>query len=47
LRRTVLVYGLLGGVLIVALHLIQYRFLVVEYSLEVWPKGRERDRRRP
>jgi two-component system, NarL family, response regulator LiaR len=35
-RRTVLIYGLLGGVLIVALTLIQYRFLVVEYSLEVY-----------
>ena len=35
-RRTVLIYGLLGGVLIVALQLIQYRFLVVEYSLEVY-----------
>lgn len=35
-RRTVLVYGLLGGVLIVALQLIQYRFLVVQYSIEVY-----------
>lgn len=35
-RRTVLIYGLLGGVLIVALQLIQYRFLVVEYSVEVY-----------
>ena len=36
MRRTVLIYGLLGGVLIVALKLIEYRFLVVEHSLEVY-----------
>lgn len=36
MRRTVLIYGLLGGVLIVALQLIQYRFLIVEHSLEVY-----------
>jgi DNA-binding CsgD family transcriptional regulator len=36
MRRTVLLYGLLGGVLIVALELIQYRFLVVEHSLEIY-----------
>lgn len=36
MRRTVLIYGSLGGVLIVALQLIQYRFLVVEYSVEVY-----------
>ena len=35
-RRTVLIYGLLGGILIVALQLIQYRLLVVEYSVEVY-----------
>jgi two-component system, NarL family, response regulator LiaR len=35
-RHTVLLYGLLGGLLIVALQLIQYRYLVVEYSLEVY-----------
>jgi DNA-binding CsgD family transcriptional regulator len=35
-RRIVLVYGLLGGVLIAVLQLIQYRFLVIEYSLEVY-----------
>src|SRR5919198_6468405 len=35
-RRTVLVYGLLGGVLIVALQLIQYRFLILGHSLEVY-----------
>jgi two-component system, NarL family, response regulator LiaR len=35
-RRTVLVYGLLGGVLIVVLKLVEYRFLVVEHALEVY-----------
>jgi DNA-binding CsgD family transcriptional regulator len=35
-RRTVLVYGLLGGILIVALKLIEYRFLVVEHALEIY-----------
>ena len=36
MRRTVIVYGLLGGVLIAALKLVEYRFLVVEYSLEIY-----------
>jgi NarL family two-component system response regulator LiaR len=35
-RRTVIVYGLLGGVLIVVLKLIEYRFLVIEHSLEIY-----------
>jgi DNA-binding CsgD family transcriptional regulator len=32
----VLLYGLLGGVLIVVLNLVEYRFLVVEHSLEIY-----------
>jgi DNA-binding CsgD family transcriptional regulator len=36
MRRTVLLYGLLGGVLIVALKLIEYRFLVIEHSFEIY-----------
>lgn len=36
MRKTVLVFGLLGGALIVALKLIEYRFLVVEHSLEIY-----------
>jgi DNA-binding CsgD family transcriptional regulator len=36
LRRTVLVYGLIGGVLIAALKLIEYRYLLVEHSLEIY-----------
>jgi DNA-binding CsgD family transcriptional regulator len=35
-RRTVFLYGLLGGVLIAALKLVEYRFLVVEHSLEMY-----------
>jgi DNA-binding CsgD family transcriptional regulator len=36
LRKTVLLYGLVGGVLIVALRLVEYRFLVIEHSLEIY-----------
>ena len=36
MRRIVLTYGLLGGILIAALQLIQYRFLVIEHSLELY-----------
>jgi DNA-binding CsgD family transcriptional regulator len=32
----VLIYGLCGGVLIVVLKLIEFRFLVVEHSLEIY-----------
>lgn len=36
MKKTVLVYGLLGGVLIAVLKLVEYRFLVVEHSLEIY-----------
>jgi DNA-binding CsgD family transcriptional regulator len=36
MRKTVLLYGLLGGVLIAALKLFEYRWLVVEHSLEIY-----------
>ena len=36
MKKTVLLYGLLGGVLIAALKLVEYRFLVVEHSLEIY-----------
>lgn len=36
MKRTVLVYGLLGGVLIVVLQVVEYRFLVLEHSLEIY-----------
>lgn len=36
MRKHVLLYGLLGGVLIVGLKLIEYRWLVVEHSVEIY-----------
>ncbi len=36
MKRQILIYGLLGGILIVALKLIEYRFLVIEHSLEIY-----------
>lgn len=35
-RRIVLVYGLCGGVLIAALKAAEYRFVVVEHSIEIY-----------
>jgi len=35
-KKTVILYGLLGGVLIAALKLVEYRFLVLEHSLEIY-----------
>src|SRR5580698_3062967 len=34
--RDILLYGVCGGVLIVVLKLTEYRFLVVEYSVEIY-----------
>src|SRR6187402_2436548 len=36
MRKHVLLYGLLGGVLIAGLKYIEYRWLVVEYSVEIY-----------
>lgn len=36
MKKIILVYGLLGGVLIAGLKLIEYRFLVVEHSIEIY-----------
>ena len=36
MKKTILVYGLLGGILIAALKLVEYRFLVLEHSLEIY-----------
>ena len=36
MKKTVLLYGILGGVLIATLKLIEYRFLVLEHSLEIY-----------
>jgi two-component system, NarL family, response regulator LiaR len=35
-KKTILLYGLLGGVLIAGLKLIEYRFLVIEHSFEIY-----------
>lgn len=36
MKKTVLIYGLLGGVLIAVLKIAEYRFLVLEHSLEIY-----------
>lgn len=36
MRRHALLYGILGGVLIAVLKLIEYRWLVVEHSVEIY-----------
>jgi DNA-binding CsgD family transcriptional regulator len=35
-RNHVLLYGLVGGVLIAGLKLIEYRYLVIEHSIEIY-----------
>jgi NarL family two-component system response regulator LiaR len=35
-KKTILIYGVLGGLLIAALKAVEYRFLVVEHSLEIY-----------
>lgn len=36
MKKTVLVYGILGGVLIAVLKVVEYRYLVLERSLEIY-----------
>ena len=36
MKKHILIYGLCGGVLIVVLKLVEYRFLVVEHSIEIY-----------
>ncbi len=36
MKRHVLIYGLVGGVLIAVLNLIEYRYLIVEHSVEIY-----------
>ena len=36
MRKHVLIYGLLGGVLIALLNFIEYRYLIVEHSMEIY-----------
>ncbi len=35
-KRTILLYGVVGGLLIAALKFTEYRFLVLEHSLEIY-----------
>jgi len=36
MKKHILIYGLCGGVLIVLLRLIEYRFLVISHSIEIY-----------
>jgi DNA-binding CsgD family transcriptional regulator len=36
MKKHILIYGLCGGVLIVLLKFVEYRFLVVEHSVEIY-----------
>ena len=36
MKKTVILYGLLAGLLIAALKLVEYRYLVVEHSIEIY-----------
>jgi len=36
MKKHILVYGLCGGALIVVLKLVEYRFLVIEHSIEIY-----------
>ena len=36
MKKTVLLYGLLGGVLIAVLKLIEYKYLILEHSFEIY-----------
>jgi two-component system, NarL family, response regulator LiaR len=36
MKKHILIYGLCGGVLIVLLKLVEYRFLVMEHSVEIY-----------
>ena len=35
-KKTVLLYGILGGLLVAVLKVVEYRFLVLEHSLEIY-----------
>ena len=36
MKKHILIYGLCGGVLIILLKFIEYRFLVIEHSIEIY-----------
>jgi len=35
-KKTVLIYGILGGVLVAVLKVIEYRYLILEHSFEIY-----------
>src|SRR5215204_2041606 len=36
MKRHILIYGIFGGLLIVLLKLVEYRFLIIERSIEIY-----------
>ena len=36
MKKTVLLYGILGGLLVAVLKVVEYRYLVIEHSLEIY-----------
>jgi two-component system, NarL family, response regulator LiaR len=36
MRRQVLIFGLVGGLLVATLHYIEYRFVIIEHSVELY-----------
>jgi NarL family two-component system response regulator LiaR len=36
MKKHILIYGLCGGILIVLLRLVEYRFLVIQHSIEIY-----------
>ena len=36
MKKHILIYGLLSGLLIAVLKLVEYRFLVIEHSIEIY-----------
>ena len=36
MKKTVLLYGLLGGLLVAVLKMVEYRFLIIEHSFEIY-----------
>ena len=36
MKKHVLLYGLVGGILVVVLRLIEYRYLVIDHSIEIY-----------
>ena len=36
MKKTVLLYGVLGGLLVAVLKVVEYRFLILEHSLEIY-----------